>query len=228
MIRPKLTLSSVAIIVWLGYGTTNLISPIRGLAFETGEAYLVSHPAPEREAQPRNVLVLDNNLLDKVFGKHRASENSRHETARTEDMRVPRSIEVAPPSPILPNRSLLAGITRKVSPRRAAALRLAERGRVLLKNSDYQKALCPLEQALGLDANPFIYFYLARTHYHLGNHDRASGFLQVAEFSLVQQVEWMNEVGALRTAVSALAMAQQTGAVPLRNESLFIATSAPQ
>ncbi|HSK29976.1 MAG TPA: tetratricopeptide repeat protein [Candidatus Limnocylindria bacterium] len=98
----------------------------------------------------------------------------------------------------------------------------------MLQNGNYQKALYLLEQALGLDANPFIYFYLARTHYYLGNHDRASGFLQVAEFSLVpQQAEWMNEVVALRRRVSAVPMAQQTGTMVFERPQL-ISTTAPR
>jgi tetratricopeptide (TPR) repeat protein len=215
MTKPKPALRWVAIIAWLGCGASTIIFPVSATAFETGNVYLVSHPPPEREAQSRKVLVFDNNLLDRLFGNHRATEKAQNETVRADDRRVPNLFGGAASSPISPNGSLLTGITRDISPRRAAALRLAEKGRVLLQNSEYQKALYPLEQALGLDANPVIHFYLARTHYHLGNYDRASGFLQVAESSLVQQVEWMNEVVALRTAVSAFPVAQQT--VPRRN-----------
>jgi tetratricopeptide (TPR) repeat protein len=100
---------------------------------------------------------------------------------------------------VAPNESLLRGITRETKARRAAALRLAEKGRMLLQKKQYQKSVAQLEQALSLDANPFIYYYLAKGHYYLGNSDRASGFLAAAEAGLVPDAWWMDEFVALRS-----------------------------
>lgn len=208
MKKPKSTSRWVAILLGLWCGPT-VGFPVSVPALENANVEVVSHPPAERGAQLREVVVFDNDLLDRLFGNSRAAEKARSEAASAADGRVPNLFEEAAPSSISPKRSLLAGITRKMSARRAAALRLAEKGRVLVQNRDYQKALYPLEQALGLDANPVIYFYLARTHYHLGNYDRASGFLQVAESLLAPQSEWLSEIITLRTAVSA-AVAQRT------------------
>jgi tetratricopeptide (TPR) repeat protein len=106
-------------------------------------------------------------------------------------------------STVLPNRSLLAGISSNTTSRRAAALRFAERGRNLIQTKEYQKAISFLEKALNLDASPFIYYYLARAHYHLGNNQGSLNFLEVAESRLSAQPEWAEELAALRSTVSA-------------------------
>lgn len=210
MTKPKPTPRWVAVTAGLAWGAYTIILPARVSAFEAEKVYLVSHPAPEHEAQSRNVLVFDNNLLDRLFGEHRASEKARNETVPADDRRAPNVFGGAASSPISPNGSLLAGITRNVAPRRAAALRLAEKGRVLLQSGEYRRALYPLEKALGLDANPVIYFYLARAHYYLGNDDQASGFLAAAEAGSIPDAAWTGELLALRTAISARPVVQRT------------------
>jgi tetratricopeptide (TPR) repeat protein len=210
MTKPKPTPRWFAIIAWFGCGISAIVFPVSGAAFETGEVYLVSSPSLEHQAQSSNVLVFDNNLLDRLFGKHRASEKARNETVPADDRRAANVFGGAASSPISPNGSLLAGITRNVAPRRAAALHLAEKGRVLLQSGEYRRALYPLEKALGLDANPVIYFYLARAHYYLGNDDQASGFLAAAEAGSIPDASWTGELLALRTAISARPVVQRT------------------
>ena len=80
---------------------------------------------------------------------------------------------------------------------------------MLLQEKEYSKSVSQLEQALSLDANPFIYYYLAKGHYYLGDNDRASGFLAAAEAGLIPDAWWMGEFVALRTAISSKPVAQQ-------------------
>ncbi|HKZ78169.1 MAG TPA: tetratricopeptide repeat protein, partial [Pyrinomonadaceae bacterium] len=99
---------------------------------------------------------------------------------------------------VQPNESLMVGIARHTSAKRAAALRFAEMGRKLLRSGNYEKALVHLEKALALDPSPYIYFYLARAHYYLARYQQALNFLQIAESWLTEQADWMAEVAALR------------------------------
>jgi tetratricopeptide (TPR) repeat protein len=84
------------------------------------------------------------------------------------------------------------------SPKRAAALRFAEKARRFLMAGAYQRALIYFEKALGLDANPYFYYYLARAHYHLAHTEESLRFLDVAESFLGDQSDWMTEVETLR------------------------------
>jgi uncharacterized protein HemY len=88
---------------------------------------------------------------------------------------------------VAPNQSLLSAIDRRTSSKRAAALRLAESGRSLIQAGESGKAVSVLEKALSLEANPFIYFYLARAHYHLADHQRAAQFVEIAEALFYEQ-----------------------------------------
>jgi len=99
---------------------------------------------------------------------------------------------------VQPNESLMVGIARNTSAKRAAALRFAEKGRKLLRSGNYEKALVHLEKALALDPSPYIYFYLARAHYYLARYQQALNFLEIAESWLTEQADWMAEVAALR------------------------------
>jgi tetratricopeptide (TPR) repeat protein len=137
------------------------------------------------------------------FGKDRAARGSNNIEQPAGDVSVPRVFNGANVPTVLPNRSLLAGISSNTTSRRAAALRFAERGRTLIQTKEYQKAISFLEKALNLDASPFIYYYLARAHYHLGDNQGSLNFLEVAESRLSAQPEWVEELAALRSAVSA-------------------------
>ena len=105
---------------------------------------------------------------------------------------------------IHPNGSLVAGIMPGGSPKRAVALRFAEKARRLLNAGAYQRALIYFEKALGLDANPYFYYYLARAHYHLAHTQESLRFLDVAESLLSDQSDWVTEVETLRAKFDAV------------------------
>ena len=104
-----------------------------------------------------------------------------------------------PPLPPRNEASLIAKITPKTLPQRAASLRLTEEGRKLLESGDYPKALARLEKTLTIDStNPYGYFYLAQAHYYLAHYQESLNFLDVAESLLSGQTYWLAEVFALR------------------------------
>lgn len=104
-------------------------------------------------------------------------------------------------SPLSPRNeaSLIAKITPKTTPQRAASLRLTEEGRKFLESGEYAKALARLEKTLTIDStNPYGYFYLAQAHYYLAHYQESLNFLDVAESLLPGQTYWLAEVFALR------------------------------
>jgi tetratricopeptide (TPR) repeat protein len=103
---------------------------------------------------------------------------------------------------IPPNRSFTGGIQRNTSAKRAAALRLAEKGRQLLLCKDWQRAITHLERALSLYSMPYIHFYLARAHYELGQFQHSLNFLEVAEAWLAQEPSWTSEIADLKRKAS--------------------------
>ena len=113
-----------------------------------------------------------------------------------------------------PNRPLVPGITA-AAPRPAAALRFAEKGRRLLIEGAYQRALIYFEKALGLDANPYFYYYLARAHYHLAHMQDSLRFLDVAESFLSDQNDWVDEMETLRAKFAAAARTSRRSVQPI-------------
>jgi tetratricopeptide (TPR) repeat protein len=200
MTRVNLLLGN-GLVAWLAINILIVVIPSNAFGFET--ASRGRYPSPAHRNEDGSVLVFDNDLLDRLFGKDRAARGGNNIERPAGDVSVPRVFNGADVPTVLPNRSLLAGISSNTTSRRAAALRLAERGRTLIQTKEYQKAISLLEKALNLDASPFIYYYLARAHYHLGNNQGALNFLEVAESRLSAQSEWVEELAELRSAVSA-------------------------
>jgi tetratricopeptide (TPR) repeat protein len=99
---------------------------------------------------------------------------------------------------LLPNASLTSAIQRGTPAKRAAALRLAEKGRQYIAKKQHQNAVNVLEKALGLEANPYVYYYLSRAHYHLGHYGESANFLDVAASLLEPRPEWASELAAVR------------------------------
>jgi tetratricopeptide (TPR) repeat protein len=199
----------IVIVAWITFGACAVMLSSTGYAFETEKVYSARYSAHQYKNEDGNVLVFDNDLLDRLFGKDRAAEKGSNNVDRPSRDATPPKIPSWTDSPrVLPNQSLLAGISAKTNSRRAAALRFAEKGRTLIQQRDYLKALSYLEKALDLDGSPFVYFYLARVHYYLGDYPRALGFVEVAESRLYQQPEWTEELAALRSVVSAPPMKQ--------------------
>jgi hypothetical protein len=107
--------------------------------------------------------------------------------------------EPEPPAPLPDDSSLLAKITARTQPQRAASLRLAEEGRKLIDGGAPAKGLPRLEQSIAIDStNPYAYFYLAKAHHKLGRHRESLNFLDVAESRLSGEPYWLAEVHALR------------------------------
>ena len=119
--------------------------------------------------------------------------------AKTKDrpVRSPSSREAPPP--IADDSSLIAKITPRTPPQRAASLRLTEEGRKLIEAGDYAKALGRLEKTISIDStNPYGYFYLAQAHFHLGRYQESLNFLDVAESLLSNEPYWLAEVFAFK------------------------------
>lgn len=168
-----------------------------------------AHPRARTEVDERMTRVFDNEYLDRLFGRARNRESDAQPGSDgLMNGPVPADVNstvTAPPKPaaeVLPNRSLLTGIRRGTPARRAAALRLAEKGRTSLKAGETRRAIYYLEKALSLDASPYIHFYLARAHYELANYQGARHFLDVAESAFDGQPEWLPELSTMRAALS--------------------------
>jgi len=102
-------------------------------------------------------------------------------------------------APVADDSSLIAKITPRTSPQRAASLRLTEEGRKLIESGDYAKALGRLEKTISIDStNPYGYYYLAQTHFYLGRYQESLNFLDVAESLLASEPFWLAEVFALK------------------------------
>lgn len=161
-----------------------------------------------RQANSDKVRVFNNALLDKLFANDRLAskvEGNKQDPAvvNQNDKRKPLS-QVSPPVPpalLLPNDSIAAKITSRTPSNLAAALRFAERGRKEIKLREYQKAVNYFERAVSLGLRsylPYIYYYLAQTHYHLANYQNAVNFLEVAESWLGDYSDWMTSIATLR------------------------------
>jgi len=87
---------------------------------------------------------------------------------------------------------------RSTPAKRAAALRLTETGARQLRGAEYYKAVSNFEKALNVEANPYIYFYLAQAHYRLGHYRDALNFLEVAASWLMPQPNWAPQLVALK------------------------------
>jgi tetratricopeptide (TPR) repeat protein len=145
--------------------------------------------------KPQTETIQPVGFWDRIFHWRRHDDESSKENSRRLDDWTRR---------IHPNGSLTAAIVPGGSPKRAAALRFGEKARRLLLAGAYQRALIYFEKALGLDANPYFYYYLARAHYHLAHTDESLRFLDVAESFLGDQSDWMTEVETLRAKFEAV------------------------
>jgi tetratricopeptide (TPR) repeat protein len=141
--------------------------------------------------ETRRVVNFDNWAVELLYGRAK-------NTPVDEQRQQKEAASSTTPWLIKPNLTLHSEITPRTSARRAAALRLAERGRKLLQAGAYETALLILEKSLALDSTPYTYYYLARAHHHLNNYQDSATFLDVAESRLSVSREWMAEVTALK------------------------------
>ncbi|MGH7773879.1 MAG: tetratricopeptide repeat protein [Candidatus Binatia bacterium] len=102
-------------------------------------------------------------------------------------------------TPLPDDSSLVAKITPRTPPQRAASLRLTEEGKKLIESGEYAKALARLERTIAIDStNPYGYYYLAQAHYRMGRYQESVNFLDVAESLFAGEPYWLAEVLALK------------------------------
>ncbi|TAK01768.1 tetratricopeptide repeat protein [bacterium] len=146
---------------------------------------------PEPESKP---VVEQGRIREEDLKEKRSVPQSRSKDRPTR----PAPTKEAPP-PVADDSSLIAKITPRTSPQRAASLRLTEEGRRLIESGDYAKALGRLEKTISIDStNPYGYYYLAQTHFYLGRYQESLNFLDVAESLLANEPFWLAEVFALK------------------------------
>lgn len=147
-----------------------------------------------RIPQPESKPVVEQGRIREEDLKERRSVPSRSKDRPTR----PAPAKEAPP-PVADDSSLIAKITPRTSPQRAASLRLTEEGRRLIEAGDYAKALGRLEKTISIDStNPYGYYYLAQAHFYLGRYQESLNFLDVAESLLANEPFWLAEVFALK------------------------------
>ena len=166
------------------------------------EVSLAARPAPDDGANDKvdKVLVFDNALLDRIFGSTRQAPRPQNEdkTGEPSESVAPQPIESAL---LQPNQAFTAKSGTHVSAQQAAALRFAEQGRKYLSARDPERALRCFERALSVGATdylPYIYFYLAQTHFYLANREASDGFLGAAEAWLNEYPDWSISIISLR------------------------------
>ncbi|MFQ5541340.1 MAG: tetratricopeptide repeat protein [Candidatus Binatia bacterium] len=109
------------------------------------------------------------------------------------------TVEPKSRAPIPDEGSLVAKITVQTSPQRAVSLRLTEEGKRLIETGQYGKAMVQLEKTLAIDStNPYVYYYLAKAHFHVTHYRESLDFLDVAESHLSSQQYWFAKVQSLR------------------------------
>lgn len=150
---------------------------------------------PPRTLEPETKPIVEESKIREEDLKEKRSVPQ----ARIKDQRgkLPLGRETTPPIP--DDSSLIAKITPRTPPQRAASLRLTEEGKRLLESGEYAKALARLEKTIAIDStNPYGYYYLAQTHYHMGRYQESLNFLDVAESLLAGEPYWLAEVFALK------------------------------
>ncbi len=146
---------------------------------------------PEPEQKP---LVEQGKIKEEDLKEKRSVPQAK---TRDRPVRSPSSKEAPPP--IADDSSLIAKISPRTPPQRAASLRLTEEGRKLIEAGDYAKALDRLEKTISIDStNPYGYYYLAQAHFHLGRYQESLNFLDVAESLLSNEPYWLAEVFAFK------------------------------
>jgi tetratricopeptide (TPR) repeat protein len=135
-------------------------------------------------------------------GKNKPPDATESRPLAQEGVRSPeagRKAEKEAPATLPDDNSLIAKITPRTPPQRAASLRLTDEGRRLIEGADYRKALLRLERSISIDAsNPYSYYYLGQVHYRMGRYQESLNFLDVAESSFSAQPFWLAETLALK------------------------------
>lgn len=89
------------------------------------------------------------------------------------------------------------------SPKRQASMDVVTNGLEYLQIGDMAAAVQSFQSAATLDgSNGVAYYYLARTHYAMGNTRRAGGILDRAESLLSSSDDWQLRIAAFREELS--------------------------
>jgi hypothetical protein len=169
-----------------------IVLPRAGLCIDYQGADSIAPQVSERAAGHNQ----GDGILQGLLGFRRRGDAPEHGTSPIVKS-VP-SLAAKDHPTVQPNESLTSAIQRTTSPKRAAALRLAEKGRQYLLQKQHHKAVSYFEKALGLEASPYLYYYLSRAHYHLGQYAASANFLDVASSLLAAQPAWATAVAAMR------------------------------
>jgi len=176
-----------------GCTTVRVYRPVSSAAARPAPAPQIPPPitVPEPERKPA---VEQSRIKEESLKEKRPAPQ-----ARTKD-RPGRPAPVKEgPAPLPDDGSLIAKITPRTPPQRAASLRLTEEGRKFIESGDYARALGRLEKTISIDStNPYGYYYLAQTHFRLGRYQDSLNFLDVAESLLGNEPFWLAEVFALK------------------------------
>ncbi len=157
---------------------------------------LPSTPEPERRPALEDSRIKEEDLKERRPAPQARSKDRSGRPAPVDERMAPFR---EAPAPLPDDRSLLAKITPRTAPQRAASLRITEEGRKLIESGDYAKALARLEKTISIDStNPYGYYYLAQTHFRLGRYQDSLNFLDVAESLLSNEPFWLAEVFALK------------------------------
>ncbi len=153
-------------------------------------------PEPARRPAIEHSNIKEENLKEKRPAPQTRSKDRPERPPPVDGRMAPRK---EAPAPLPDEESLIAKITPRTPPQRAASLRLTEEGRKFIESGDYAKALGRLEKTISIDStNPYGYYYLAQTHFRLGRHQDSLNFLDVAESLLGNEPFWLAEVFALK------------------------------
>ena len=142
---------------------------------------------------PSSSKTLDNPLAEDR-GPKQENENTEG-SQRATRLSIESGINFKNSQPDLP---AVVWTIRSTPARRAAASRLIDTGGRQLRGGEYEKAVSNFEKALNVEANPYIYFYLAQAHYRLGHYRDALNFLEVAASWLMPQPKWAPQLVALK------------------------------
>jgi len=147
----------------------------------------------------RGVIVWDNALLDRLFDKERVKplveESANRITSETNLPSQETNIALLAPDEVFTVR-----LHASMPAEQRALLRFAEQGRKRLQAGDPAEALRFFEKALGIGATqylPYIYYYIAQSHFRLANYQAAREFRVVAEAWLGEFPDWQVEIARL-------------------------------
>lgn len=150
-------------------------------------------PPPEKAPEAATVLLKETTIKSKEELVFPPSPVEEPAAPAPGEQAVP---EASPPEAEEP--SLIELITPDTPPQRAASLRIAEEGRMLLQVRQYEKGLSRLEKAIAVDSrNRHAYYYLAEAHYRLAHHQQSLNFLEIIEPSLADEPKWLARIYAL-------------------------------